>query len=1531
MADAEISIVAELVSKVDSAVEGFNQVANSLQSALDQMRDQVNAAWDNIGDDMKDHAGNVAEAAGDTAADEFGEAFGGGIAAAVSAAMLDFVDKVKNAVDETAVYANRLSSLKIETGDSEANLQKLQYAFASVGVSSDSAGALFARFQRAISSAADQHNGRSILERMGLDPKQMRTQDITTNLALVSDKISNLKEASQKSAAAVALFGRAGYSLLPALDQGGKALKEMAAQAEAAGVILPQEMLDRFDALHSKTDELEDTAKAFYARFAAPFVNAFLAIDTAVQHFMASFRDISDSSRLGIVFGALGAGVLLAEHAFAALSETLTFLKPFEKLFTAWAPGLNIVIIAVGILAQLFSRDIGGIRALFEHLGTIIVKVATDIGTAFNQYVAPALSDLLDAFGPLIQIVTDLTGAAVNNKKAWSDFKVVVADIAKVIRNVVEAVADVIKNFDKLKGALIALGTVWLALNAGAVAEFIIGLIVSIPNAIEATIAAFTALRTSAIATFAAIAAGEDVVFPPMLLWQALILLIGGALAILATHWDDVNRGAQRVIYNILGWLATLLSFIGQCVKALADVIAKVPGLNGVAEAVRGIGNAAETAATFAQKLADGLKKIAEAKHDTSEADFRNHENWDPSLGPKPDAKPDVSGDAGLGPVPASKSGSGEATTEAIEKIKNSLQPLKDAIAQTEYQIARLSSEYKLLGDINTPKRLAEAEANLAQQVRQTNRERIEQIALAKAADAGSRKLKGLAAGDSDQKTKRDYQRAGVEMEAEANSARLKALDMQNKMVELKKQEQSIRAEELNKEEDKAKTYATQIAILEKIINLGKRGKVTAEDALAAEQKKIEILKAQAEYVEKMANAHLTTQENTITAGKTARDTQVTGPDPTGAIAYAKELADAEDEVTLATLKETSAKNAVIAAQQQVAAAAHSTEEKRNAAAIALVDAENNQQTATNALTAAQQQLLNKQLQTDASVIKVREGFVALAQQAVGPLFGAFQAIINGGNPLVTLFQALFQQTGSFKDIMAAFKEITQAVAEVFDALRPVIDFFLGILIGIVNVFIVMYNVIVELLDVFGLGIQKIKLLTTNLNNLNQAVPLLQITHDVPTANEYNAGKWGPLIAKQEETNNTLNAGFNSMATKLGEMAGTLLGIRMVLYLMMGQGILGQNSNGGGLLGMFTGLFNKITGGGASGGAPTPTGPDSSQSSALTSQLNQNVSATTMLAQDQQNLNASVLQSMDGVQINTGGLGDLTSGTSDNTIATAANTAALQASGGGGGRGGLFGSLSGILPQVGMAMAALGVATTIFGGAMKLFGPKLNAKDNPDLVGNTAAYGQFLADYQGASPQVGGKAYTADAADNTAQGGTSIAEQMSTWLQNSFSETLTPSMQAMQQQLLKLAGGSPGGDLGITSEHQGMFTLGDGVKVAVSALESLTNEFNMATQAAGSLAGTLGNAADVNLASMFGNGVSTVNGGYSVQPGEGSSTAVTAPTVSVTIGNVHGTDAATASKVGTMIATEVQTQLGAMTQRTQRNSANAYGRDSYTK
>jgi hypothetical protein len=263
VADAEISIVAELVSKVDSAVEGFNQVANSLQSALDQMRDQVNAAWDNIGDDMKDHAGNVAEAAGDTAADEFGEAFGGGIAAAVSAAMLDFVDKVKNAVDETAVYANRLSSLKIETGDSEANLQKLQYAFASVGVSSDSAGALFARFQRAISSAADQHNGRSILERMGLDPKQMRTQDITTNLALVSDKISNLKEASQKSAAAVALFGRAGYSLLPALDQGGKALKEMAAQAEAAGVILPQEMLDRFDALHSKTDELEDTAKAF--------------------------------------------------------------------------------------------------------------------------------------------------------------------------------------------------------------------------------------------------------------------------------------------------------------------------------------------------------------------------------------------------------------------------------------------------------------------------------------------------------------------------------------------------------------------------------------------------------------------------------------------------------------------------------------------------------------------------------------------------------------------------------------------------------------------------------------------------------------------------------------------------------------------------------------------------------------------------------------------------------------------------------------------------------------------------------------------------------------------------------------------------------------------------------------------------------------------------------------------------------------------------------------------------------------------
>jgi hypothetical protein len=139
----------------------------------------------------------------------------------------------------------------------------------------------------------------------------------------------------------------------------------------------------------------------------------------------------------------------------------------------------------------------------------------------------------------------------------------------------------------------------------------------------------------------------------------------------------------------------------------------------------------------------------------------------------------------------------------------------------------------------------------------------------------------------------------------------------------------------------------------------------------------------------------------------------------------------------------------------------------------------------------------------------------------------------NAGNqgftldPMAMLMQ-LFEQTASFADIMRVVNGIMQTFVQVLNALEPVIDALLRAVEAVINVFIMIYNAIATVLNLLGFQIQLLQSLNVALGT---TVPLIQITHVVPTQNELAAGKLNNPLSQNPIGQNSATGGANIAQT----------------------------------------------------------------------------------------------------------------------------------------------------------------------------------------------------------------------------------------------------------------------------------------------------------------------------------------------------------------------------------------------------------------
>ena len=340
--------------------------------------------------------------------------------------------------------ADDLNTLAKQTGLATDELQKMQYAADLIDVDTDTIVGGIRKLKKNLDGQEE------TWKRLKVNVKDANGEyrDITSIFYDTVGALSQIENETERDTLAMTLFGKSADELAGVIDDGGAALKELGAQAEDLGVIIPQEDLDRANELNDTLDQLKAEVLPTIASLGVEIADAIMpyipAIREAIEKVLEALRNISPTT-LTII-----AGVLALTAAISPLFSVLSGVTGAISALTSGAGALGgvlgglsapilAVVAVIGVLVAAFMHlwntneefrnkvmaTWDEIRAKFDSFGQGIVdrlnamgfdfenfsEVVTTIWNTLCDFLAPVFTSTFDAIAAVLGGALDvLTG-----------------------------------------------------------------------------------------------------------------------------------------------------------------------------------------------------------------------------------------------------------------------------------------------------------------------------------------------------------------------------------------------------------------------------------------------------------------------------------------------------------------------------------------------------------------------------------------------------------------------------------------------------------------------------------------------------------------------------------------------------------------------------------------------------------------------------------------------------------------------------------------------------------------------------------------------------------------------------------------------------------------------------------------------------------------------------------------------------------------------------------------------------------------
>ena len=334
----------------------------------------------------------------------------GGLAAAGTAALAALFEFTHGA----AQWADSLETMSQKTGIANSELQKMQYAADIIDVSAETISGSLNRMtlnmQSAKNSAGTQ---RKAFEALGVSYEDTagKLRDRETVFYEVIDALGKIESETERDALAMNLFGRSATELNPLIKGGAQTLKELGAQAEAAGLILSDDAVKGLHDFNDQIDLLKAKGSQIGHILAGQTTPAFEGMLKVADDLLDKVNTLAQSGELEKM--SRQAGVYITDLA-GRLEKLIGFCWQYKEAIAAGAAALVTFKIAMS-MGNLVNALVIGFKAL---------SAATKAETADMA----ALNVVMDAnpIGIVVALVGALAGAlsmlAITSANARSEF-----------------------------------------------------------------------------------------------------------------------------------------------------------------------------------------------------------------------------------------------------------------------------------------------------------------------------------------------------------------------------------------------------------------------------------------------------------------------------------------------------------------------------------------------------------------------------------------------------------------------------------------------------------------------------------------------------------------------------------------------------------------------------------------------------------------------------------------------------------------------------------------------------------------------------------------------------------------------------------------------------------------------------------------------------------------------------------------------------------------------------------------------------
>jgi phage-related protein len=423
--------IAGRISGIASASEGLSRIfTGGLRSGITNLVGSFTALVNPVTAAL---AGITALAAGSTA---------------VARGLIQLEDRVEN-----------LGNIANKLGVSFEFIQTLEEGARRSGTSIDAVSAAFGRLQKSVLGVDEESKAaQKALAEIGLTAQELQSLAPEEQYDRIGKAIAGIEDPAKRTAAATALFGRAGADLIPFFNNIGQA----AADIERYGRALSELDRGRIDAFGASLDALAVAGQGLGQSLLLPFTGLGDGISRALAEVTAGITSIIDPigrvlepaltnigrvvEGLGVALGTIGRIIGAVFEPFAVVVQAVAqAFEPLYESFLDFQRALGDSIVSVTEWVVSFT-PIGAIAANAQALGETISRVITIITTAFSragEFVAGLVSRFAEFFG-LSDAITSI-GNTISS--IFGGVSEVFSTIANAIGGVVGRLLTIAENF----------------------------------------------------------------------------------------------------------------------------------------------------------------------------------------------------------------------------------------------------------------------------------------------------------------------------------------------------------------------------------------------------------------------------------------------------------------------------------------------------------------------------------------------------------------------------------------------------------------------------------------------------------------------------------------------------------------------------------------------------------------------------------------------------------------------------------------------------------------------------------------------------------------------------------------------------------------------------------------------------------------------------------------------------------------------------------------------------------------------------